>query len=298
MDLDYSWNMVVLNVLSAYKDDNNNRIAYDGPDILGVRIEFSGAGNTLTVAQNVRIDKLTVVFDCDNGTMSMGNSRFGRFSGWIRIGQDSEVRLGENVTTTNTCVISAVEGTSVIVGDDVMLASENELRADDGHAIFDVHSEKRVNHSENIIVGNHVWLAKRAVLLGGARVGSGSVIGFGSLVSGAVPNNCVAAGVPARVIRRDVAWERPHLSLSRPYYKPDASSITKSDYWATTAAEEPARPYAVVSDIAGEPAIVTFGTEAEARAWLKENSSDAEAFPLLKRAEADKLLAAEKASRI
>ena len=290
--------MAVLNVLSAYEDENNNRIDYQGPDIPGIRIEFTGAGNTLKVAEGVRIAKLTVVFDCDNGTVSMGSSKFGRFSGWIRVGQDSEVRLGENVTTTNTCVISAVEGTRVIVGDDVMFASENELRADDGHAIFDVHSEKRVNHSEDIIVGSHVWLAKRAVLLGGAKIGNGSVIGFGSIVSGLIPNNCVAAGIPARVIRRDVAWERPHLSLSRPYYKPDASSITKSAYWATTAVEEPETGYAVISEVGGAPAVVAFETKTEARAWAADRLSDAQIFPLLKRVDADKILAAEKASKI
>ncbi|MBO0896019.1 acyltransferase [Arthrobacter sunyaminii] len=290
--------MVVLNVLSAYEDENSNRINYQGPDIPGIRIEFTGTGNTLSVAEGVRIAKLTIVFDCDNGTVSMGNSKFGHFSGWIRVGQDSEVRLGENVTTTNTCVISAVEGTSVMVGDDVMFASENELRADDGHAIFDVHSEKRVNHSEDIIVGSHVWLAKRAVLLGGAKIGNGSVIGFGSIVSGVIPNNCVAAGIPARVIRRDVAWERPHLSLSRPYYKPDASSITKSAYWATTAVEEPETRYAVVSELGGAPAVIAFETETEARAWANDNVSDSRTFPLLKRAEADKLLTAEKAPKV
>lgn len=282
--------MVVLNVLSAYEDDNNNRIVYDGPDISGVRIEFTGAGNTLNVAQSVRIAKLTVVFDCDNGTMTMGSSKFGSFSGWVRIGQDSTVRLGENLTTTNTCVISAVEGTSVVVGNDVMLASENELRSDDGHAIFDVRSGQRVNQSQDICVGNHVWLAKRAVLLGGASVADGSVIGFGSIVTGDIPNNCVAVGSPARVVRRDVAWERPHLSLTRPFYKPDATSVAKSAYWSTTALEEPPASYAVMSEIMGAPTAVAFATEDEARAWAEENSSAERVFPLLKRAEAERLL--------
>lgn len=281
--------MVVLSALSAYEDDNNNRINYDGPDLPGVRIEFTGSGNTLTVAKDVRVAKLTVMFDCDNGTMAIDSSRFGSFSGYVRVGQDSTVRLGKNVTTTNTCVISAVEGTSVTIGDDVMLASENEIRADDGHAIFDVHSEERVNRSEDITIGNHVWLAKRAVLLGGARIGDGSVIGFGSLVSSSIPNNCVAVGTPARVVRRDVAWERPHLSRTRPYYKHDGKSVVKSPYWAPTVSEETPTPYAVVSNINGRPCAVSFPTEREARTWATENAAD-DVFPLLKRAAADKIL--------
>ena len=282
--------MVVLSVLSAYEDENRNRVVYDGPDLPGVRIEFTGAGNTFTVAKDVRLGKLTVMFDCDNGTMSMDSSRFGSFSGYIRVGQDSTVRLGQNVTTTNTCVISAVEGTSVIIGNDVMLASENEIRADDGHAIYDIHSEERVNISENITVGNHVWLAKRAVLLGGAQIGDGSVIGFGSLVSGSIPNNCVAVGTPARVVRRDVAWERPHLSRTRPYYKPDASSVVKSPYWAPTVSKESNTQYAVLCEISGASSLISFATEKEARAWARENSFVERVFPLLKRTTADKML--------
>lgn len=226
--------MVQLNTLSTYKDDNGNRILYSGPNLSGVHIDFRGSGNTIEAAGNIRPGKLNVTFDCDNGTLRLGASRFGTFSAFIRVGQDSLVSIGENVTTTNSCVISAVEGTAVTIGDDVMLASENELRADDGHAIFDIASGKRVNWSKDISVGNHVWLAKRAVLLGGAEVGDGSVIGFASLVTGPVPNNCVAVGSPARVIRRDIAWERPHLSRARPFYKPDASTVTRSPYWNPT----------------------------------------------------------------
>ena len=49
-------------------------------------------------------------------------------------------------------------------------------------------------------------------------------------------NNVVVAGVPAREVRRDVAWERPHLSLTPPFYKPDASTVTRTEeYWQLTA---------------------------------------------------------------
>src|SRR5690606_37571054 len=71
----------------------------------------------------------------------------------------------------------------------------------------------------------HVWLARRSVCLGGTRIGAGSVVGFGSIVKGRFPNNVVIAGSPARVVRKDIAWERPHLSMTRPFYKPDASAL-------------------------------------------------------------------------
>ena len=138
------------------------------------------------------------------------------------------------MSCTSVVAFSATEGTTVRVGDDVMFASENQVRADDGHPIFDVASGERVNVSRSITIGNHVWLARAAIVLGGVAIGDGTVIGYGSIVTKRVPNNCVAAGVPARVVRRDIAWERPHLSLTKPYYKPDSSTVEKSPYWNLT----------------------------------------------------------------
>src|SRR5699024_5079704 len=86
-----------------------------------------------------------------------------------------------------------------------------------------------------ILIGNHVWLGKQAVVLAGARIGDGSVIGFRSLVTRAVPNNCIAVGSPVKVVRLDITWERPHLSFVAPPYKPDASAVELSEpYWQLT----------------------------------------------------------------
>lgn len=284
--------MVTLNTLAPYSDANGNKILYEGPEISGVRIEFSGSNNLMEVLSDVRLAKLNVVFDCDNGTFRMAGNKFGTFSGFIRVGQDSTVSLGHDVTATNACVISAVEGTSVIIGNDVMLASENEIRADDGHAIFDVESETRVNWSKNITIGDHVWVAKRAVLLGGASIGDGSVVGFGSIVTGTVPNNCVTAGVPAKVIRQNIAWERPHLSRAKPFYKPNAGTVTKSSFWNKTEGSINSHPkFLAVYTFEDQTFAVTFSSESQAKLW-SENHCNGEALiaPVLQADAAEKLI--------
>ena len=233
--------MTQIRSLAAYQDEAGNQIISEEPLGDGISINFLGRNNTVMVPAHARVAKLVVTFDGDNGRLALGNNRsVGPIKAVIRIGEDSEVRFGTNVSTTDQCVISAVEGTKVVFGDDVMIASDNEFRADDGHPIFDIYSEKRVNTSRDIIIGNHVWFARKSCALGGATVGSGSVIGFASVVTGKVPNNAVAVGSPARVVRRNIAWERIHLSMRQPPYKPDASTIVKTEeYWNPT--DEPAR---------------------------------------------------------
>lgn len=115
-----------------------------------------------------------------------------------------------------------------------MIASSVEIRSDDAHPIFDIESENRINNSEPIIIGEHVWIGARATLLAGSNIGDGCVIGLGSIVKGFFPNNVIIAGVPARLIKKDIAWERPHLNLTKPYIKDNASTITKSGYWNKT----------------------------------------------------------------
>ena len=231
--------MVTVSRLERYVDNAGNEIVYDGPLLEKVRIKFTGANNRLVVDGAARINNLVVDFDCDNGYCSIGPSKgVPAFSGAIRVGQDSRVEIGANVSATATVGMSATEGSAITIGDDVMFASQNQVRADDGHPIFDVISGKRVNVSRSIHIGNHVWLGWGAIVLGGSRVGDGSVLGFNTVLKGKVPNNAVAVGSPARVVRRNIAWERPHLSLSKPYYKPDASAVKKSNaYWQLT--EEP-----------------------------------------------------------
>lgn len=157
----------------------------------------------------------------------------------MRVGQDARIVLGRNVSATSRVGFSAVEGVTVSVGDDVMFATGVEVRADDGHPIFDVRTGRRANPARPITVGNHVWVGWGAVLLAGTTIGDGSVVGMHAVVKGRFPNNCIVAGVPARIVRRDIAWERPHLSLAKPYYKPDASTVRRSPYWNLTQDDEP-----------------------------------------------------------
>ncbi|WP_044870411.1 acyltransferase [Pseudomonas sp. LFM046] len=225
---------VILEGVQDYQDARGNRIHC--PTLLdGVKVVFRGANNHVVIDAGSRIKRLTVEFNCSEGYFELGRNDWDdAFKGLVRIGQGSRVRIGHNVTCTAHCFIDASELATVTIGEDCMFASGNQLRTDDAHPIFDVRTGKRVNPARNIVIGNHVWLGYNARILGGADIGEGSVIGMDALVKGRLPNNCIAAGVPARVVRQDIAWERPHLSFDEPYLKPDADCIARSAYWNET----------------------------------------------------------------
>ena len=51
-------------------------------------------------------------------------------------------------------------------------------------------------------IGKHVWIASRVIILGGSKIGDGSVIAAGSVVQGEIPAGVLAGGMPAKVIRK------------------------------------------------------------------------------------------------
>lgn len=112
--------------------------------------------------------------------------------------------------------ISVNSGKKVIFGEDCMFSYNISVQCGDGHAMLDVRSGDRINpftdalrkDKDLLVLGDHVWVGRNALILNGTNVGSGSIIGAGSVVKGRYPNNCSIAGNPAYIVREDVAWSR------------------------------------------------------------------------------------------
>ncbi|VTU06971.1 acetyltransferase [Actinobacillus porcinus] len=197
-----------LNVNGYYQDEYNNII--EAPlELKNVQVQFFGKNNYVKLHERSNLKNTVIEFKGDNASFSIGQQT--DMSGTFRLGFGCHITIGNNTTSTNAVWVTCAEQTSIIIGDDCMFATNNQVRTDDSHAIYDVNTGTRVNPSKDIVIGNHVWVAYGATILGGSHIGNGSVIGAYSLVKKEVPNNCVAAGIPAKIIKKDIFWERPLL---------------------------------------------------------------------------------------
>lgn len=227
---------ITITTLQNYKDESGNEISYSGKHATKeMKVTFSGRGNRLVVEHDATLGKIAVDFLGDNAEIVIGGGSSARYV--IRVGSSSKVVIGRRLTTTDAVYMTAFEGSSIQIGRDCMLAGGVQIRADDAHPIFDVATGARVNLSKPVVIGDHVWLGEGCVVMGGSKIGTGSIVGMRSVVKCKAPNNCVLAGVPARVVRKNVAWERLHL-CHESYFLPDGSlKEPNKEFWDYSADE-------------------------------------------------------------
>lgn len=70
-----------------------------------------------------------------------------------------------------------------------------------------------------IYVGEHTFVGARVIIMPGVTIGKRCVIGAGSVVTRDIPDNCVAVGVPAKVISTTEQYAEKCLNEQRPYNK-------------------------------------------------------------------------------
>jgi virginiamycin A acetyltransferase len=112
-----------------------------------------------------------------------------------------DVVIGAGSQINSGCVIYT--GNGIKIGSNVLIAA-NCTFAPTNHAYQDrerlIRDQQFLPSRGGIVVEDDVWIGANCVLLDGARVHRGAVIGAGSLVRGTVDAFTVVAGSPLRVI--------------------------------------------------------------------------------------------------
>jgi maltose O-acetyltransferase len=128
--------------------------------------------------------------ECGKEIAVKQNAYFGSGHG-LRIGDRSQLgmncRIGPQVTI----------GSDVVMGPDVVIMTT-------AHAFEDRNVTIRMQGAlptRPVTIGNDVWIGTRAIIMPGVRIGSGAVIGAGSIVTKDIAPFAVVAGNPARLIR-------------------------------------------------------------------------------------------------
>lgn len=166
------------------------------------------------------IDKRLKIEDAKKIFVSFMNGKtrfFNTFKiGMIRIGENLNITLkgdyntisiGKDTTFRSTS-IEICQNAAVNIGDRCMFSYSIVLYRDDMHNIYDMESLERLNYPKDINIGNHVWIGRECLLLGGATIGDNCVVGARCVTSSKFPSNTVIAGCPGKAVRKNIVWSR------------------------------------------------------------------------------------------
>lgn len=144
---------------------------------------FSLVGNVTLINTNIQLGKDVTIYP---NVMFFG---------------DGPIVIGDHVDIGNDTIIYASENGGVTIGSDTMIAAHCYIIDMDHGMEQGKLVRKQQNSVAAVTIGSDVWLGNNVTVLKGSWIGDGAVIGAKALVKGAIPENAIAVGVPARVLK-------------------------------------------------------------------------------------------------
>jgi len=119
-------------------------------------------------------------------------------STWQFQDQQGHIEIGDHVLL---CPGVRLDSASQIsIGSNCMLAAGSYITDADWHDLYD--RTRVIGTTRPVILGDNVWIGDGSIICKGVTIGDNSVIGAGSVVTGEIPDNVIAAGNPAKVLRK------------------------------------------------------------------------------------------------
>ena len=127
---------------------------------------------------------------------------------WTKYGDQSfnpSILIGNNCKFGEYFHISSCN--RITIGDGV-LTGRFVLITDNSHGVLSLDDstvppiKRRLESKGEIVIGKNVWLGDKVTVLAGVHIGDNVIIGANSVVTKDIPSNSMAAGIPAKVIKR------------------------------------------------------------------------------------------------
>ena len=110
----------------------------------------------------------------------------------LRVGDRAQIGMNSRIDREVTI------GDDVVMGPDVVIMTASHAFEDPSIPV----NQQGAAERKPVAIGRDTWIGTRVIILPGVEVGEGCIIGAGSVVTRSIPPFGIAAGNPAKVIRR------------------------------------------------------------------------------------------------
>jgi len=158
--------------------------------------------NNLHLGKNVFVGESVIIYQSKgSGTVTIGDRSYLHRETIIETGFDGNLNIKADTHIQPRCQFSAYLG-SIIIGSGVQIAPSCAFYPYNHSLASDKPIENQSLQSKGgIFIDDNAWLGFGVIVLDGAKIGKGAVIGAGSVVNQDIPEGAIAAGVPARVLK-------------------------------------------------------------------------------------------------
>lgn len=146
-------------------------------------------------------DRVLIYQDMDGGPVELDSHVLIYRDSIIQTGAGGSVTIGTSSSLQPRCQLSAYLA-PIIIGCNVLIAPNCAFYPYDHGVEPGVLMKKQPLQTKGgIFIDDDAWLGVGVIVLDGVRIGKGAVVGAGSVVTQDVPDNAIAVGVPARVVK-------------------------------------------------------------------------------------------------
>lgn len=146
-------------------------------------------------------DRVLIYQDKDGGTVRLDKQVLIYRDTIIQTGAGGSLSIGACSSVQPRCQLSAYKG-SIQIGRDVQIAPNCAFYPYDHGILPEVLIRNQPLQTRGgIFIDDDAWLGVSVIVLDGVRIGKGAVIGAGSVVTRDIPDNAIAVGVPASVVK-------------------------------------------------------------------------------------------------
>lgn len=189
---------------------DKNGVRHKVDEILGLRVVFQGSNSVVEVCKPYKFVNC-VLYVGNNSVVSIDSTEFAIKSLSVTGMNNAKLLIGKNFSCYGCHIENHDEtGLDVKIGDDCQFSYGIHIRTSDGHAIYDDNTKELLNGPKvGVTIGNHVWVGMNAIILKDVSIADNVVVGAGALIcKSCEERNVIFAGVPAKIIKRGVNWDR------------------------------------------------------------------------------------------